>query len=80
MNKEALKHFKGLSQDGGAGEIFCASPFNKDLLNETTFSQIHLDGQYLHAGVIYLDMFNYISAKIFVYVSNIFSHPHPAAV
>jgi hypothetical protein len=27
MNKEALKNFKGLSQDEGVGEVFCASPF-----------------------------------------------------
>jgi hypothetical protein len=28
-------------------EILRASPFNKELLNETTFSLIHLAGQYL---------------------------------
>jgi hypothetical protein len=29
---------------GGKAENFCASPFNKDLSNETTFSLIHLVG------------------------------------
>jgi hypothetical protein len=40
----------GLSEDGGRAkfaENFRASPFNKDLSNETTFSLIHLAGQYL---------------------------------
>jgi hypothetical protein len=43
-------NFKGFSQDGGRAKIaknIRASPFNKDLSNDTTFSQIHLDGQYL---------------------------------
>jgi len=50
LNKEALLNFKGLLQDGGRADFavnFCASPFNKDLSHDTTFSQIHLDGQYL---------------------------------
>jgi hypothetical protein len=40
----------GLSKDGGReklAENFRPSPFNKDLSNETTFSLIHLAGQYL---------------------------------
>ncbi len=35
---------------GGRGkfaENLCASPFKKDLSNETTFSLVHLDRQYL---------------------------------
>ncbi len=42
--------FKGLSQDGGLADFsknLCASSFNKDLLNDITFSQIHVAGQYL---------------------------------
>jgi hypothetical protein len=41
------QNFKGLSQDGGQAnfaENLCASPFNKDLSNETSFCLIH---QYL---------------------------------
>jgi hypothetical protein len=39
-NKETLVNFKGLSQDGGQAEIaenLCASFFNEDLSNDTTF-------------------------------------------
>jgi hypothetical protein len=50
-NKETAS--KG-SHDGRGGggrakfaENLCASPFNKDLSNQTTFSLIHLGGQYL---------------------------------
>ncbi len=42
--------FKGLPKDGARtdfSENFRASPFNEDLLNETTFSQIYLAGQHL---------------------------------
>jgi hypothetical protein len=52
-NKEALEYFTELSEDGGGGEgakfaeNLSASPFYKDLSNETTFSPIHLAGQYL---------------------------------
>jgi hypothetical protein len=49
-NKMAISNFKGLSEAGGWGkfaENLRASPFNKNLSNETTFSQIHLAGQYL---------------------------------
>jgi hypothetical protein len=50
MKKEALKNFKGLSQDGGAGEIFCASPFNKDLLNEISSAKsISMDSTFMLA-------------------------------
>jgi hypothetical protein len=38
----------------GTGKFFlknCASPINKDLLNETTFGLIHLAGQYLFCCV-----------------------------
>ncbi len=51
-NKEqgGALNFKGLSQDGerlNLTENLRASPFNKELLNETTFTLIHLAGQYL---------------------------------
>ncbi len=42
--------FKGLSQDGGRAklaEYLRASPFKKELSNETTYSLIYLAGQYL---------------------------------
>jgi hypothetical protein len=42
------ENFKGLSQDGGRvkfAENLRASPFNDDLSNDTTFSQIYLAGQ-----------------------------------
>ncbi len=42
--------FKGLSEDGWQAkfaENLRATPFNEDLPNETTFSLIHLAGQYL---------------------------------
>jgi hypothetical protein len=32
-------------------ENLCAPPFNEDLANERTFSQIHLSGQYLKGSV-----------------------------
>jgi hypothetical protein len=50
MNKEALKNLKGPLQDGGRAKLpenLRSFPFNRDLLNETAFSQTHLDGQYL---------------------------------
>jgi hypothetical protein len=50
IKKEELKYFKELSDDGGQAvfaENLHASPFNKDLSNEATFSLIHLAGQYL---------------------------------
>jgi hypothetical protein len=52
-NEEALGNFKDHSQDGGWAtflEILRASPFNKDLSNETTFRPIYLDGQYLQVS------------------------------
>ncbi len=43
--------FKGLSHDGGGGAKFsknlCLLPFNDDISNDTTFSQINVYGQYL---------------------------------
>jgi hypothetical protein len=45
---------RGLSQDGGRASFSLnlrASLFNDDLSNETTFSQIHLAGQYLESDV-----------------------------
>ncbi len=50
MKIEALGKLRGLSQDRGRAkfaENLRASSFQKDLSNETTFGQIHLDGQYL---------------------------------
>jgi hypothetical protein len=47
---EAIKNFKGLSQDWGRidfSENLRASLFNDDLSNEPNFSQAHLAGQYL---------------------------------
>ena len=49
-NKEALKYFKGLSEDGGGWiflKTFRASLFNEDLSNEPNFSRIHPTGQHL---------------------------------
>jgi hypothetical protein len=49
-NKEELKNFKGLPQDVGPPKYpvnLRDSPFNEDLLNETTFSLIHLARQFL---------------------------------
>ena len=49
-NKEAPVNFKGLSTDGERADFdknLGASLFNKDLSNDTSFSPIHLDGQYL---------------------------------
>jgi hypothetical protein len=49
-NREALSPLKGFSEDGGVGELFenlHAYPFDKDLSNESSFSQIHLARQYL---------------------------------
>jgi hypothetical protein len=46
--RESIK--KGLSQGGGGTDFFenlGTSLLNKELLNETTFSQIHLAGQWL---------------------------------
>jgi hypothetical protein len=43
-------NFKELSQNVGRTKLaknLRASPFNKELSNETTFSLIHLAGQYL---------------------------------
>jgi hypothetical protein len=43
-----LYYFKGLSGDGEKfAENLRASPFDKDLSNETTVNPIHLAGQYL---------------------------------
>jgi hypothetical protein len=42
--------FKGLSQDDGLAKFaknLHASVFNEDLLNDTSFIQVHLDGHYL---------------------------------
>jgi hypothetical protein len=42
--------FEGLLQDGGREELaenLRASPFSKGLSIDTTFTQIHLDEQYL---------------------------------
>ena len=47
------------SQDGERTDFYespRASPFNKELSNETTFSQIHLTGQYLQQAVLWLKM------------------------
>jgi hypothetical protein len=43
-NKEALKYFEGLSEDGRAdfSKTFLASLFNEDLLNEPNFGRIYL--------------------------------------
>jgi hypothetical protein len=44
------RNFKGPSQEGGRvklAENLRASPLNNELSNETTFSLIHLAGQYL---------------------------------
>jgi hypothetical protein len=46
MNKQALGNFKGSHRDGGRAVNLHASPFIKDLSNETIFIQIHRDGQY----------------------------------
>jgi hypothetical protein len=46
----ALKLKRALREDGEQAkfaENLRASPFNKDISNKTTFSLIHLDGQYL---------------------------------
>jgi hypothetical protein len=46
MSKEALVKFQGLSHDGVRAELaenLRTSLFNKDLSNDTTLSQIHLD-------------------------------------
>jgi hypothetical protein len=54
--------FKGLSQDPGrtkVAENHLASAFIvKDLSNETIFSQIHLDVQYLYRLVLFIFMTN----------------------
>ncbi len=51
MNNEALANFNGLFQQDreriNVAQNLRASVFNKDLSNDTTFSQIYLDGQYL---------------------------------
>jgi hypothetical protein len=52
-NKEALKNFKGHSQDVGQAkfaENIHASPFNEDRSNENTFSLIHLDSTFCAAN------------------------------
>ncbi len=48
-NKEALKYFEGLSEDGGQIflKTFHAFLFNEDLSNEPNFSRIHLARQNL---------------------------------
>jgi hypothetical protein len=50
MNKVALANFKKLSQDGQRADFaknLLASLKNRELSNDTAFSQIDLDGQYL---------------------------------
>jgi hypothetical protein len=51
MIKVARANFKGPSQEGHHRVDFaknlCVAFFNDDLANDTTFSQIYLDGQYL---------------------------------
>jgi hypothetical protein len=50
MNKVALANFKKLSQDRQRADFtknLRASLYSRELSNDTTFSQIHLDGQYL---------------------------------
>jgi hypothetical protein len=47
--------FKELSQNGGQkifAENLCASSFNEGLSVDTTFSQIHLDGEYSNSGIL----------------------------
>ncbi len=49
MNKVAVANFEGLSHGGKRADIaknLLASLFNDNLSNDTTFYQIHLDGQY----------------------------------
>jgi hypothetical protein len=49
MNKVALANFKGLSQDRQRADFaknLRGSFFSDDLLNDTTFSQIHHDEEY----------------------------------
>ncbi len=53
-NCQSTLQYKGLSRDGGGQNSMKnlrASLFNKELLNEITFSQIHLDGQCLKTNL-----------------------------
>jgi hypothetical protein len=57
--KRRRRIFKGFSQDGGQADFaknICASPFNKDILNDDNFSQVNADGQ-----LFYRDSFKEIN-------------------
>jgi hypothetical protein len=44
INKEVPVNFEGLRMGDVAKKKLSVSPFNEDLSDEVTFSQIHLDG------------------------------------